>query len=213
MPQTLSPALLLDAYAQGIFPMADSQFEQETFWVSPKMRGVFDIDGFHISRSLAKAIRRAPFAISFNTAFEDVIDACADRAVTWINATIRQSAIALHHIGHAHSVEIWEGPALVGGAYGVSLGGGFFAESMFSTRTNASKIALAYLFDRLGRCGFTLFDTQFLTPHLASLGAYEIPAETYKIRLNKALLQPASFDACTRIPTPQALLHRNAQMS
>jgi leucyl/phenylalanyl-tRNA--protein transferase len=175
MTETLSPELLLRAYASGIFPMAESRDDVEIFWVEPQMRGIFPLDNFHISRSLSKAIRQKAYTIRTNTAFEAVVEACADREETWINPTIFSLYRDLHKMGHAHSIEVYENQTLIGGVYGVTLGTAFFGESMFSRRTNGSKIALAYLIDRLQICGFTLFDTQFLTPHLASLGAVEIP--------------------------------------
>jgi leucyl/phenylalanyl-tRNA---protein transferase len=189
----LTPELLLHGYAIGIFPMAEHRNDPEIFWVDPRQRGVFPLDGFHISRSLARAMRRTEFKITVNTAFADVVKGCADRADTWINDQIFDLYLQLHRNGAAHSLEVWEGPDLVGGVYGVTLGAAFFGESMFSRRTNASKIALACLIDRLTRGGFTLFDTQFLTPHLASLGAVEISRATYQTRLDEALKGRASF--------------------
>lgn len=208
----LTPELLLRGYAMGIFPMAEHRDDPEVFWVDPKRRGIIPLDGFHISRSLARRLRRAPFTISVDTDFAAVVDACADRAETWINAEIRAQYLALHRLGHAHSVEIWEGPDLVGGVYGVVLGGAFFGESMFSRRTDASKIALAYLVDRLNQAGFVLFDTQFLTEHLASLGAVEIPRAEYRRRLERALDRPADFTA-PDIPAAQDVIQRITQMS
>ena len=189
----LTPELLLHGYAIGIFPMAEHRDDPEIFWVDPRQRGVFPLDGFHISRSLARAMRRTDFKITVNTAFADVVTGCADRADTWINDQIFDLYQQLHHNGAAHSLEVWDGPDLVGGVYGVTLGAAFFGESMFSRRTNASKIALSCLIDRLTRGGFTLFDTQFLTPHLASLGAVEISRATYQTRLDEALKGRASF--------------------
>ena len=165
----LTPELLLHGYASGIFPMAESRDDDEIFWVDPRMRGVLPLEGFHISRSLARAMRRSTWTVRLNSDFVGVVDGCADRADTWINSEIYRLYKALHHIGHAHSVEIWDGVRLVGGVYGVTLGGAFFGESMFSRRTNASKMALAATVDHLVQTGFTLFDTQFLTPHLSSL--------------------------------------------
>ena len=189
----LTPELLLHGYAIGIFPMAEHRDDPEIFWVDPRQRGVFPLDGFHISRSLARAMRRTDFKITVNTAFADVVTGCADRADTWINDQIFDLYQQLHHNGAAHSLEVWDGPDLVGGVYGVTLGAAFFGESMFSRRTHASKIALSCLIDRLTRGGFTLFDTQFLTPHLASLGAVEISRATYQTRLDEALKCRASF--------------------
>jgi leucyl/phenylalanyl-tRNA--protein transferase len=209
----LKPELLLQAYAAGVFPMAESRNDPEVFWVDPRQRGILPLDGFHISRSLARTIRRAPFRISFDRAFAQVIDGCAERPETWINETIRRLCLSLHALGSAHSVEIWDGPDLVGGVYGLTLGGAYFGESMFSRRTDASKIALAYLVDRLRGAGFVLFDTQFITPHLATLGAYEVPRAEYRRRLAAAIKVRAQFPSRAPIPSPQELLQRMTQTS
>jgi leucyl/phenylalanyl-tRNA---protein transferase len=190
----LTPDHLLSGYAQGIFPMAEGRDDPVVHWVDPRHRGVMPLDGFHLSRSLARRIRRWPHLVTVNADFAGVVRACADRPETWINATIFDLYAALHARGAAHSLEVWEGKVLVGGVYGVVLGAAFFGESMFSRRTDASKIALAYLVHRLRAGGFTLFDTQFLTPHLASLGGVEVPRATYHQRLSQALGQPARFD-------------------
>ncbi|MGC1497017.1 MAG: leucyl/phenylalanyl-tRNA--protein transferase [Sulfitobacter sp.] len=182
----LTPELLLHGYSIGIFPMAEHRDDPDIFWVDPRRRGVMPLDGFHLSRSLAKAMRKTSFTLSINRDFAGVVMGCADRVDTWINAEISQLYSALHHSGHAHSLEVWDGEVLAGGVYGVSLGSAFFGESMFSRRTNASKMALAALVDRLGRAGFTLFDTQFLTEHLASLGAIEISRAAYHSKLYQA---------------------------
>lgn len=192
---SLTPELLLHGYSIGIFPMAEHRDDPELFWVDPKFRGIFPLDGFHISRSLARRIRNCGFGISINRDFSGVVDGCADRSDTWINAELHALYRQLHQSGHAHSLEVWDGAALVGGVYGVTLGAAFFGESMFSRRTDASKIALAYLVDRLRQTGFHLFDTQFLTAHLASLGAIEIPRGAYKKELEEALNQSADFAA------------------
>lgn len=193
MPNDLTPNLILNAYARGIFPMSDSREDEDLFWVDPEARGVFPLDGFHISRSLRKRILKEPYEIKINTDFPGVIAQCADRAETWINDRIFLIYIDLFRAGHAHSVEVWEGQELVGGVYGVTLKGAYFGESMFSRRTDASKIALAYLISRLRAGGFTLFDTQFLTPHLASLGAIEISRHAYHAQLKDALQVEANF--------------------
>jgi len=196
----------------GIFPMAEHRDDPEIFWVDPRMRGVFPLDGFHISRSLERAMRKTAFTVAINTAFSDVVGGCADRADTWINAEIFTLYQALHASQTAHSIEVWDGGELVGGVYGVTLGGAFFGESMFSRRNNASKIALACLVDRLRRGGFSLFDTQFLTPHLASLGAVEITRTAYHKQLEAARSLTASF---TQPPpaTPQEVVQRMTQIS
>ena len=189
----LSPDLLLHAYAQGIFPMAETRDAEEVFWVQPRYRGVIPLDGFRASRSLRRTMRRGHLTASADLDFAGVVRGCAARDETWINAEIFDVYLALHAQGDAHSIEVWQGDALVGGVYGVTIGSAFFGESMFSTVTDASKVALACAVDRLRRAGFTLFDTQFITPHLASLGAVEIPRATYEARLAEALTKRASF--------------------
>lgn len=209
---TLTPEILLRGYSIGIFPMAEHRDDAEIFWVDPRRRGIIPLDGFHISRSLRRRIRQQPFAITVDTAFADVVDGCADRVETWINSEIRQHYITLHETGHAHSLEVWDGSILVGGIYGVTVGAAFFGESMFSRRTDASKIALAYLVDRLRQGGFLLFDTQFLTAHLATLGAIEISRGAYHRRLDIAIARRADFTG-PATPTAQELLQRNTQTS
>ena len=190
----ITPDILLRAYSIGLFPMAESSDDPEIFWVEPEMRGILPLDGFHISKSLAKTARKRPFDIRFDTAFERVITYCAepaeDRPSTWINTTIRKLYTELHRMGHAHSVEAWEDEELVGGLYGVSLGSAFFGESMFSRRTNASKICLVHLVERLRAKGFTLLDTQFTTEHLKTFGAIDIPKDEYLKLLKKAVDVP-----------------------
>ncbi|MFD0979367.1 leucyl/phenylalanyl-tRNA--protein transferase [Tropicimonas aquimaris] len=209
----LTPDLLLRGYASGIFPMAESREDTEVFWVEPKMRGIFPLDGFRISRSLRRRLRSGCFTVSTDRDFIGVLKGCADRPETWINRTIFDLYTQLHAGGHAHSLEVWDGEELVGGVYGVTLGGAFFGESMFSRRTDASKVALAYLVDRLRQGGFTLFDAQFLTPHLASLGAKEITQAEYRKRLAEALTVQADFDAPGPLPSAQSLLQRSSQTS
>lgn len=209
---SITPDLLLHGYSIGIFPMAENRGDSEIFWVDPRRRGILPLDRFHMSRSLRKTILRDQFSISVNTCFADVVDGCADRADTWINEEIRNLYIVLHGELKAHSVEVWDQSDLVGGVYGVTLGTAFFGESMFSRRRDASKVALAYLVDRLRRAGFTLFDTQFLTDHLASLGAIEITRAAYHLRLEAALKDDADFCA-PAIPTGYDVVQRNTQMS
>ena len=208
----LTPELLLSAYAQGIFPMAEGRDDPVLHWVDPRRRGIFPLDSFHISRSLARAIRRGNYTVRTNSAFRDVVRRCAARDETWINAPLHELYAALHAMGHAQSLEVWHEGTLRGGVFGVTLGGAFFGESMFSDLTNASKIALAYLVDRLRSAGFTLFDTQFLTPHLASLGAIEIPRAEYRERLAEALKRQADFEG-PATPDPHSLLQRRTQTS
>ena len=190
----ITPDLLLRAYSIGLFPMADSADDPELFWVEPELRGIIPLDDFHISKSLAKTIRRAPFDVRCDTAFEQVMEGCAaptpDRPTTWINAKIRSLYATLHSMGHAHCVEAWEGGELVGGLYGVSLGSAFFGESMFSRRTDASKICLVYLVERLRKRGFVLLDTQFTTEHLKHFGAIDVPKARYEKMLARAIATP-----------------------
>lgn len=189
----ISPRLLLQAYAVGIFPMAEHKDDASVFWVEPENRGVLPLERFHISHSLRRVIRKGVFDVTFDTAFRDVMLGCADRAETWINAQILDAYCALFDLGFAHSVECRQAGKLVGGLYGVSLGGAFFGESMFSKVTNASKVALCALAERLKKGGFVLLDTQFLTPHLAGFGGIEIPRAAYLDLLNRALGIKASF--------------------
>jgi leucyl/phenylalanyl-tRNA--protein transferase len=204
-PQKITPALLLHGYGLGIFPMAQGRDDSEIHWVDPRHRGIFPIDGFHISRSLAHRIRTCGYTIRTDSDFAGVVAACADRPETWINAEITELYLTLHKGGHAHSLEVWEGEALIGGVYGVKLGAAFFGESMFSRRRDASKIALAWLIHRLRAGGFTLFDTQFLTPHLASLGAIEISRAEYHQRLDAALHRSAAFYPAGYQPLPSSV--------
>jgi leucyl/phenylalanyl-tRNA---protein transferase len=189
---TLTPDLLLHAYAEGLFPMAERRNDKTLFWVSPDRRGIIPIAGFHVSKRLARTVRSDKFTVTFDRVFADVMRACGDtREETWINAEILRLYTALHASGQAHSVECWLDGKLVGGLYGVSLGATFFGESMFSIVRDASKVALVHLVAQLKRGGFVLLDTQFLTSHLAQFGAYEIPREAYLARLQDALNRPA----------------------
>ncbi len=210
---TLTADLLLQAYRVGVFPMSEGRDDPDVFWVDPRRRGVFPLDGFRISRSLARTMRRGHLRASVNAAFAETLAGCADREETWINDTIFDLYLTLFHRKHAHSVEIWEGSRLVGGVYGVTIGAAFFGESMFSRSKDASKMALAYLVDRLRRGGFTLFDTQFITPHLASLGAIEISRGAYRQQLADAIEGQASFIAPGVLPSVQEVIQRNAQTS
>jgi len=213
MPERITPQLLLSAYAAGVFPMAESAISAGMKWVDPHHRGIFDLDKFHISRSLSHRIVHWNCTIRTNSDFAATVTACADRDETWINDEIFSLYQALHAAGFAHSLEVWEGDELVGGVYGVTLGAAFFGESMFSRRTDASKVALAWLVHRLRAGGFTLFDTQFITPHLASLGATEISRNDYHTRLKAALSRTASFNPKGYAPTPQLVRQRNTQTS
>jgi leucyl/phenylalanyl-tRNA--protein transferase len=190
----ITPEILLRAYSIGLFPMAESADDPEIFWVEPETRGVLPLDEFHVSKSLAKVIRKNPFDLRVDADFEGVMALCAapadDRPSTWINSTIRKLYSELHRMGHAHSVEAWESDELIGGLYGVSLGSAFFGESMFSRRTNASKICLVHLVERLKAKGFTLLDTQFTTEHLKTFGAIDIPKDEYLALLKAAVGSP-----------------------
>ena len=190
---TLTPEGILLAYRHGIFPMADERSD-EVLWFRPDPRAIIPLDGLHVSRSLARTLKRATFEIRVDTDFEGVMRGCADRPEgTWISERFVEVYGALHRAGKAHSVEAWRDGRLVGGAYGLALGGAFMAESMFHRETDASKVALAALCSRLGERGFTLLDVQYVTPHLESLGAVEITRREYERRLEQALALPCTF--------------------
>lgn len=187
----IDPLVLLQAYSIGVFPMADDREASEVYWVEPRKRAILPLDGFHLSHSLAKVIRRDRFRVTANRAFARILALCAesaqDRPSTWINHQIEQAYTHLHEVGHAHSVEVWDGDELVGGLYGVVLGRAFFGESMVSRRTDASKVALAWLVARLRFAGFALLDCQFMTDHLRSMGAIEISQRAYLQLLGAAV--------------------------
>jgi leucyl/phenylalanyl-tRNA---protein transferase len=183
----LDPRLLLQGYAAGIFPMADSREASELFWVEPRSRAILPLDHFHLSRSLRRTVRSGKFLVTMDRDFAAVIGACADREETWINADIERAMLTLNASGHAHSVEVWHSGELVGGLYGVKLGRAFFGESMFSRMTDASKVALAWLVARMKTGGYTLLDCQFMTPHLATLGATTVTRKAYVALLSGAL--------------------------
>ena len=195
--KNFGPNELLDCYRRGVFPMADSRDDPRVFLLDPDERGIIPLDGLHVSRSLKKFIRNMPFTVTFDKAFSAVISKCAeaapDRENTWINDGIEYLYGRIHSMGHAHSVEVWENTDLVGGLYGVSIGGAFFGESMFSRRTNASKVALTYLVERLNKAGYKLLDTQFITDHLKTMGAVEISRNEYHVLLKEALEVQARF--------------------
>ena len=191
----LSPELMVRAYAAGIFPMSEGADDPSVFWVDPQRRGVFPLDGFHMSRSLRKRIRRGGYSVGINRDFMGVVEGCADRAPTWINGDLERCYLALHTQGLAHSVEIFDHDGLIGGVFGVTIGAAFFGESMFSRKPDGSKLALAHLIQRLRVGGFTLFDTQFVTDHLQTMGAIEIARSDYRAELSHALMLPADFMA------------------
>jgi leucyl/phenylalanyl-tRNA---protein transferase len=188
---------LLAAYRSGQFPMAETRDDEEVYWVDPPLRGIIPLDAFHVPKRLARTMRKKMFRITVDTAFPQVMLACAaaapKRMNTWISPLIERSYANLHARGHAHSVEVWNGETLVGGLYGVSIGAAFFGESMFSRETDASKIALAHLAERLKAGGYQLLDTQFTTEHLTQFGAIEIPRARYKALLAKAVDARADF--------------------
>jgi leucyl/phenylalanyl-tRNA--protein transferase len=190
--ETITPGQLLAAYAAGYFPMADSRGAENLYWYHPVRRGVLPLDAFHVPRSLKKFLRSHPYTVQTDTAFRKVMEHCADirtekRRDSWINDTIIELYCTLHAQGHAHSVECWQDGALVGGLYGVSLGGAFFGESMFSLAANASKVALVSLVGRLLNAGYTLLDTQYVNDHLLQFGIEEIPRADYLLLLEKSL--------------------------
>jgi leucyl/phenylalanyl-tRNA--protein transferase len=189
---SIDPDLLLRAYSIGVFPMSDSRDAEDVFWVEPRRRAVIPPDGFRLSRSLRKTLRSGRFEVTHDRDFAQVIRACSERDETWINSEIEESFVALHGIGAAHSIEVWQGGALCGGLYGVRMGAAFFGESMFSRSSDASKVALAWLVARLKVGGFTLLDCQFMTDHLRSLGAIEISQQDYLALLASALASGAA---------------------
>lgn len=188
----IHPVDLLNAYCQGAFPMGDD--DGSISWFRPRMRGILPVQGFHVPRRFEQFLRRCPFEVRWNTAFGDVMRGCADRETTWINESILETYEALHEVGFAHSAEVWRDDRLVGGVYGVAIGGAFFGESMFSRETQASKVALTALQRRLAERGFILHDTQWTTPHLAQFGGHEIPSEDYMDLLERAIRLPVTFD-------------------
>lgn len=197
MSSLFGPTQLLACYARGVFPMADSRDDPRIYLLDPNDRGIIPLDGLHISRSLAKRIKRQDYEVKFNVDFDGTLMDCAEpapgRENTWINESIAQLYSHLHRSGNAHSVETYKDGKRVGGLYGVSLGGAFFGESMFSTATDASKVALAALVERLNERGYALLDTQFMTDHLRSLGGIEITRDEYRDRLKDALKINAEF--------------------
>ena len=207
---TITPQILLRAYAAGIFPMAERAEDNALYWVEPEERGIIPLDGLHISHSLRKAVRRKNFNVRIDQDFAAVIAACAvktpERNTTWINARIRSLYTQLHRIGSAHSVECWRGPELVGGLYGVRIGAVFFGESMFSRATDASKVALVHLLARLNAGGFRLLDAQFINPHLERLGAATVSKAEYHRLLEPALAGEANFIAFTGDNDPELVL-------
>lgn len=212
----MSPGLtaekMLLAYAQGIFPMAEAADDDQLYWFDPPERGILPVGGVHVSRSMRRFLRDCPWQASIDRDFSGVIAGCADRPETWINGRLVALYDRLFAMGHAHSLEIWDDRRLIGGIYGLSLGGAFFAESMFSRQPNASKAALIWMSAHLQRCGFTLWDTQYPTPHLASMGGLTISRGDYRRRLDAALQRAADFTAAA-LPDAQLLLQDTTQTS
>lgn len=209
----LDPDLLLRAYSIGVFPMSDGRDADEVYWVEPRRRAVIPLRDFHMSRSLRKTVRSGLFRVTRDEAFAEVVRECAHREETWINAEIEQSYNLLHVHGHAHSIECWRDGALVGGLYGVKLGAAFFGESMFSLEKDASKVALAWLVARLIVGGYRLLDCQFMTEHLRSFGAIEIPRDDFKARLAEAIDRPAVFQRELGGDDPCAIVQESTRRS
>jgi leucyl/phenylalanyl-tRNA---protein transferase len=207
---TITPQILLRAYAAGIFPMAESAEDNALYWVEPEERGIFPLDGLHISRSLRKRIRQRRFTVKVDTAFAQVIDSCAaktyDRETTWINQRIRSLYGQLAKMGCCHSIESWRDGELVGGLYGVRIGAAFFGESMFSREQDASKVALVHLVARLNAGGFLLLDAQFVTAHLETLGAKSVKRADYHALLERAIDRDADFFRFAGDGDPEAVL-------
>jgi leucyl/phenylalanyl-tRNA--protein transferase len=211
----LTPQIVLDAYSKGLFPMAENRRDKQLFWIDPEVRGILPLDKFHIPRSLKKKIRNNPFEVRFDHNFAAVIRACAQqkpkRRETWINDEIIELYTKLFGMRHAHSVECWQEEKLVGGLYGISIGGAFFGESMFSSERDSSKIALVHLVARLNLAGFTLLDTQFITDHLKQFGAIEISRVEYHKILNGALNLNVGFHLEVSLDAEEGVLRRILQ--
>lgn len=207
---SITPHVLLRAYAAGIFPMAESAEDNSLYWIEPEERGIIPLDGLRVSRSLRRSVRRRHFEIRIDAAFSDVIAACAERTTgrpsTWINERIRSLYGQLHRMGCCHSVESWHEGRLAGGLYGVRIGAAFFGESMFSRMTDASKVALVHLVARLNAGNFRLLDAQFMNPHLERLGAVALPRNAYQDLLERAIAQTADFAGFTKDRDPDAVL-------
>lgn len=208
----LSAAQMLAGYAQGVFPMAESAGDPQLYWFDPVLRGILPVGGVHVSRSMRRHLRRCGWQAALNRDFEATVAGCAARDETWINAELGRLYRDLHRIGHAHSLEIYEGETLIGGTFGLTLGGAFFAESMFSRRRDASKAALIWLSVHLAGCGFTLWDTQYPSAHLASMGGQTITRADYRHRLALAVRRQADITA-RPLPDRQALLQAITQTS
>ena len=185
--------VLLNSYMNGIFPMAESKIDESIFWVKPKLRGILPLDSFHTSKSLKRHIQKNRSIIKFNENFDLILNGCSNRKDTWINSTLSNTYKLLFKAGRAQSIEVFESNKLVGGLFGININGAFFGESMYSNSPNASKVALKFLIERLNKCGYSLFDTQFISDHLITLGAIEITQNSYLTRLDKALKQEVKY--------------------
>jgi leucyl/phenylalanyl-tRNA--protein transferase len=210
----ITPDLMLRAYRAGLFPMAETRRSDRLYWLDPERRGILPLDGFHLPRRLLRTVLGGQYTVTVDRAFPAVIAGCAapvpGRNDTWINRQIEQLFTELHLLGHAHSVETWEAGQLVGGLYGVTMGGVYFGESMFSRARDASKVALVHLVARMRLGGFRLLDTQFVTAHLTQFGAIEIPRDLYRQKLAEAVDVPARWLAQVREPDLEAEFHRIA---
>lgn len=206
----ITPQVLLKAYSCGIFPMAESSDDPALYWIEPQHRGILPLYKAHVPRRLARTVRTTPFEVRVDTDFESTIDGCAasrpGRLSTWINARIRSLYRELFALGHCHTVEVWDGDRLVGGLYGVAIGGAFFGESMFSYERDASKIALVHLIARLIAGGFTLLDTQFVTDHLRQFGTIEVERDDFQSELDAALKVSGDFNRLAMTATPADVL-------
>lgn len=206
----ITPQVLLKAYSCGIFPMAESADDHALYWIEPQHRGILPLDAYHVPRRLARTIRASSFSVRIDTTYDGVIDGCAasrpGRRSTWINSRIRSLYRELFDLGHCHTVEVWNGDRLVGGLYGVALGGAFFGESMFSFERDTSKIALVHLVARLVAGGFTLLDTQFVTEHLRQFGAVEVERGDFQKLLDAALKVDGDFNRLPRDASAEQVL-------
>ena len=206
----ITPQVLLKAYSCGIFPMAESAFDPALYWIEPQHRGILPLDQVHVPRRLRRTIRNAEFEVRIDSEFDRVIDGCAasrpGRRSTWINSRIRQLYRELFELGHCHTVEVWDGSRLLGGLYGVALGGAFFGESMFSVERDVSKIGLVHLCGRLIAGNFVLLDTQFVTDHLRQFGTVEVDREEFQSRLEDALNVPTDFHRLASDSSPEEIL-------
>ncbi len=207
----ITPQVLLKAYACGIFPMAESADDPQLYWIEPQARGILPLDQISVPKRLRRTVRQSPYQVRIDTAIEAVIDGCAasrpGRQTTWINARIRNLYLELHRLGYCHSVEVWDETRLVGGLYGVALGGAFFGESMFSEVRDASKIALVHLCARLIHGGFVMLDTQFVTDHLRQFGTIEIDRADFHRLLEAALQVQANFYRLPRETPTETILN------